>query len=273
VLLVPELEQLQRTWMLTGKLDYAEGRASLRERFFRAAQMASRRDWVAVLTARTAELAPITSAADDHLTLSAFPESYATADLLEATLTSALDEGPLGSALPSNVYMDGSKLEMRRAVATSGALVAEAQGAHRALHVQATELWTNVALENTLWGPVFPDAGRYGYWPPQHQGAAMDAWRRAAQLAPRRADVAFGLAAGRARQQPGRPELVEAELTRALPWLADEVLRADLRITLGHAAFGAGALDRARWQYMRSLDDFNLPKLINVRGQKAAGGL
>jgi hypothetical protein len=272
VFLFPELERLERTWKLAGKLDYGEGRTSSQERFFRAGQMAGQRDWISVLTATNLQLEPTTSAADDHLTLSAFPETFSASDLLEDTLTSALDEGPPGSPPPPSIYMEGSKLEARRARALSDDLVAKENGGP-AVRYQGARLWANAAVEHTLWGPVYPDAGLCGYWPPQHLTAAEDAWRRALHLAPKRADAAYCLGTVRARTHPERPEFVEAEFARMLPWLADEILRSDVRITLGHAYFGAGQMGPARWHYMRSLDDFNLPKLINVRGQKAAGGL
>jgi hypothetical protein len=269
--ILPEFDRLERTWRLAGKLDYDQGRASARERFFRAGQMASQRDWVAILTATSSQLEPVTSAADDHLTLSAFPETFSAADLLEGTITPALDEGPPGSAPPPTIYMEGSKLEARRALALSGELLDGSGGP--AVHYQAARFWANTALEHTLWGPVYPDPGLYGFWPPQHLTPAEDAWRRVSHLAPKRSDAIFCLGAGWGRTHPDRPDLVEAEFARMLPWLADEIFRSDIRITLGHAYFGAGQMAPARWQYMRSMDDFNLPKIINVRGQKAAGGL
>jgi hypothetical protein len=51
------------------------------------------------------------------------------------------------------------------------------------------------------------------------------------------------------------------------------VLHAEAFNILGDTYLNAGRLHEARVNYARSLDLFNLPKVINYAGQKGLGGL
>jgi Tfp pilus assembly protein PilF len=120
---------------------------------------------------------------------------------------------------------------------------------------------------------LFTEAGLDAYRRDQ-LAAAEDAWRKACQAAPARADSMAGIAMLRARSDSqAAADLAQAEVAPLMARLADRPLRADILTALGHSYFGAGDFMQARKCFAQSLAAFSLPKRINYGAQKGLGGL
>jgi hypothetical protein len=247
VWLFPEFGRLERTWLLTGKLDHLQGRPTPQEQFFRAYQLA-----------RNKQGARAVAAAVDLPALTAGRLDYR--------------EGLAGSRDDSSaLYRLARDQERRRALVLMDDLLAGGQR-HPVVRHQAARLWTEAGLHDYLRPPIFAEAGLEFFHSNQRLLGAQDAWRRALRLAPERRDCSFYLSKTQARLDPNRPERIEAELVSLLRGLADRTLRAEVLALWGDACLAAGLFSEARQRYAESCQAFTLPEIINYRALKGLGG-
>lgn len=237
----PSFEQLERTWLLTGKLDFIEKKGTAQESYFRANQLV-------------------------HANNTRYQSS-------------PNEDAPWEVARTRLVYEPKKNLdivdeERRQALAIMEGLLADPRNfAHRPLVNQAARLWNEVGLIYFQHAAELTAIGPDKHWRDIHLNAAEESFRKAWQVDPLRRDTGFYLGLVMARTAYGHPELVEAELKPVYAGLADQVLKAEIFSTIGDAYFEAGRIDEARQWYAQSYDAFCLPKIINYRGQKGIGGL
>jgi tetratricopeptide (TPR) repeat protein len=260
--IVPEFEQLERTWLLQGKLDFAAGTATPYERFYRAFQLA--RDKAAPRSVTVCQDVPwaITDARQQPLRLIALdpvPSAPIPDPLADKAATPNGDER-LDSHEDRFVqeYKAARDRDCRRAIALMAELRADGASAP-AVRAQAARLWSDLALNE--------------YHQKTSLTTTFDAWQRAAALDPQRRDCAFYVGTLQARFDRERPERVRSELQPILADIGDQVLNAEILNTLGNACFEAGWVTEARRLYAESYDLFCLPKSINFRAQRKLGGL
>jgi tetratricopeptide (TPR) repeat protein len=241
---VPELDGLERTWLLAGKLDYLQGRATPQQRVFVAYQLA--RDKNLAQTVAHLEAAPW-------------------------LITGALDEGGT-STTQGLAFANAQYRERRRGLWLLDDLFAQGEAAAPARQ-QAARIWTDVGLRFYRTAPVFDEHGPE--YPTQDRllTAAQAAWRRATGLAPHNRDSAFYLGLAAIRLDPDHPELAEAEQKSLINFIGDRVLLSDVQAILGDAYFEAGRLEVARRWYAASLRAFSLPKIHNHHGIRGLGGM
>jgi hypothetical protein len=258
----PELERLQRTWLLQGKLDFAAGQETAQERFYRAYQLARDKALPRNVTAAQDLSWTIT---DPHqqplrlLALNPVPGAPIPNPLADTAATPDADER-LDSREDRFVqeYRASRDRDCRQAIALMADLRADGVAA-AALRAQAARLWSDLALNQ------------------YHQKTSLtmtfDAWQRAAAVDPLRRDCAFYVGTLQARIDRDGPERVRSELQPILGDLGDQVLNAEILNTLADAFFEAGWIGEARRLYAKSYDVFCLPKSINFRAQRRLGGL
>jgi hypothetical protein len=190
--LAPEFARLERTWLLTGELDYHLGKTTPQECFFRVNQFRYNKRWP-------------------------------------------------------------------QAIALSRELLSGAAGDEPAVRHQAARLLAALGLNF--------------YMQDRRLMAAEDGWRGAMEVVPSRFDCAYYLGTLHARVDRDHPDRVEAEFESMRARLADRVLRAEGRATVGDAYFKAGQMMEARWNYAESSQTCTLPKIMNFRAMKGLGGM
>jgi hypothetical protein len=276
VAVFPELQQLERTWLLLGKLDYQAGRHTLQERFFRAFQI--ERDKGLPRAVAYSEDLPwtIKRTADYRTGLTSSPAGFYTSakpDSAEVATPYAHErlaslQGPLVKE-----YLLSITQQPMRAIALMEDLLAEAGDEALPVRRQAARFLTNQGLQFYLDRPILSDSEFSYFTHDRRLTAAQRAWRRAAELMPANRDCAFYLGIALARSNRDRPDLVEAEFGPMAADLADRALRGEILDILGDAYFEAGWLTEARQRYAASYDVFSLPKRPNIRAQRKLGGL
>lgn len=273
----PELAELERTWLLAGKLDLREGRATAHATYYRAYQAARDKaqargvtfgqdlPWnIAGMTdPRTGQLPP---ASGFNLTIAAESGRAGTPGYREA---SAASQGPAARS-----YRLVRPLEPRHAAA----LMDDLRGTTAqvsAVRKQTARLWTDAALAAYCKSPGFTDSLPWQDRTGQVRNlvAADHCWQQVQDADPARRDIAIYRGVIGVALEQGTPAEIEAGLAPALQGLADHVLHAEVMNTVGDAYFDAGQVAEARRRYARSYDIFCLPKFINFRAQGRLGGL
>jgi hypothetical protein len=271
----PELESLQRTWLLAGKLDHRRGRITPCEQVFRAYQLARRKDQPRAVAYRQDLPWIITGAFDYRNDLQnvpagfhqRFPTGTNEIETLDYQQGLPISRGPLFDA-----YQAARGVDTRHALGLLDGLL-RGSASPPAVRDQAARLWTDVGLLAYLQDPVVSDAG-YDYFPQnQNLVGAQVAWQRAAQLVPLRYDLPFYLGSLETRLDPRSPDRVEGLIGPLVGRLEDAIVLADALATLGDAHFNGGDGAAARRRYAESLRAFLLPRMINYRAQKNLGGL
>jgi hypothetical protein len=272
----PELDHLERTWLLAGKLDYRRGRTTPREQFFRAYQFVRRKDQPRAVAYRQDLPWVIPGAFDYRSGLQTIPAGF---NQRFPTGTNEIEAADYQQGLPApwgpwyDAYEAARGLDTRHALGILDGLLRDGGAGQTALRSGAARLWIDAGLLQYLQDPVVSDGG-YDYFPQnQNLVGAQAVWQRAARLVPPRYDLAFYLGSVGARLDPKRPECVEALIGPLVDGLGDSILLADTLATLGDAHFEAGAEAAARRRYAESLRAFLLPRMINYRAQKNLGGL
>ncbi len=273
----PELDRLERTALLAGKLDYRRGRTTAREQFFRAYQLARRKDQPRAVAYRQDLPWNILGAFDYRNGLQTIPAGF---NRRFPTGTNEIETADYQQGLPaprgpwSDAYEAARGLDTRHALGVLDGLFRDGGLEQAALRGGAARLWIDAGLLQYLQDPIVSDGG-YDYFPQnQNLVGAQTAWQRAARLVvPPRYDLAFYLGSASARLDPNSPERAEALMSPLLDGLGDAILLADTLATLGDARFEAGDQAAARRRYAESLRAFLLPRLINYRAQKNLGGL
>lgn len=272
----PELDRLERTSLLAGKLDYRRGRTTPREQFFRAYQLTRRKDQPRAV-AYPEDLPWIIPGAFDYRNgLKSTPAGFGRRFPIG---TNEIETADYQQGLPvpwgpwSDAYEAARGLDTRHALGILDGLLRDGGTEQAALHGGAARLWIDAGLLRYLQDPVVSDGGYDYFSQNQNLVGAQAAWQRAARLVPPRYDLAFYLGSVGARLEPTSPEPVEALMAPLLDGLGDSILLADTLATLGDVHFEAGDSAAARRRYAESLRAFLLPRLINYRAQKNLGGL
>jgi len=289
----PAFAQLERTWLLTGKLDHCAGLHTGAQRFFAAYQL--QRDKLRPRARTFHQDLPwvIPAARDYRMGLASPPSTF--------NMIIAIGDGKSGTpsfrqswsaAPPALTAQDGTQprsIGGEQAEAERAYRHARAQAPRVALDVldellattdeaaapvvrrQMARIWAGVALAQFLRPSAADQGGRY-YWRDGTLSAAQLGWQRAGAYDPQRRDSAYFLGLTQARLAAGQPETTAAPLAAAQHGLADHILGAEMLTVLGDAYFEAGEFELARQCYARSFDMFCLPKVINTRAQERLGG-
>ena len=272
----PDLDRLERTWLLAGKLDHRRGRTTAREQFFRAYQLGRRKDQPRAVAYRQDLPWIIPGAFDYRNGLQTVPAGF---NHRFPTGTNEIEAADFQQGLPTprgpsfDAYEATRGLDTRHALGILDGLLRDGSVEQATLRDGAARLWIDVGLLQYLQDPVVSDAGYDYFAQNQNLVGVQVAWQRAARLVPPRYDLAFYLASLGARLDPKSPDRVEALMGRLVDGLGDSILLADALATLGDAHFEAGATAAARRRYADSLRAFLLPRMINYRAQKNLGGL
>ncbi len=279
----PELERLERTWLLLGKLDYLQGRHTLHARLFHAHQLARDKTRPRAVCFREDIPWSIARTNDYREGLVSLPAGY------DLTLQPGVaDVGARdnrrghylqGLITPGTTlfvtYWYAQAWEPLRATFLMDEVLAAGGDRHAALRNEAGRLWTNAGLQYYLRGELLTDEGLVYSEQNLRLSAAEAAWRRAAELDPDRFDCAFYLGTVAARVDRSRPERAQEAFQPLLDGCADRALRADILNIVGDAYFEASRMSEARRRYVESFDVFNMPGVdkINYRAQRRLGGL
>lgn len=103
--------------------------------------------------------------------------------------------------------------------------------------------------------------------------SSEDLWEEAAELVPWTPVYWIGGAATALWGDPGRADEVARLRLSRIDQVGDRVLNSDLASLVGDAYFHTGDFKDARAMYARSLDNFNLPKQVNLRAQRGRLGM
>jgi hypothetical protein len=276
----PDFEQLERTWLLAGKLDHRQGRVTPRERFFRVYQLSRDRTAARAVTFQEDVPWTIKRTADYREGTTTQPAGFD--GILEC---GAVGSGTLDSRLlnhqpsipeQSGFTTDAGRLaEQAEALALADELTAEAAGKEAPVRELAARVWRDVAMMYYVHGALFKDTERLHFEESQCLGTATAAWTRSAELSPHNRCTQFFLAAVRAGTDPSRPECAEQAYLPLLRETTDRALHADILNDIGDAYFRAGQFGEARTRYAHSFDVYNMPQIerINYRAQRRIGGL
>lgn len=273
--LFPEFGQLERTWLLAGKLDWQQGRATPKAQFFQAFQHGRDKDWPRAVASSSDLPWRIAGATESDFGQRKRSSDGDVDPVLDPASQTSLDfrAGPWSPSLTRRDVLSDPNPHARHALALMEELLAEGQ-TQPAVRQQAARLWTAVGVRRSLHAPfVLAEDGQLYERPDRRLLAAEAAWRRAGCVAPTHRDSAFYLGTLQAHLNRYQSGPAEAEFAPALAGLGDRVLRADVLGTLGDASLQAGELGQARQRYAESFDAFNLPRAINYRAQKGLGGL
>jgi tetratricopeptide (TPR) repeat protein len=274
----PEFEQLERTWLLRGKLDWREGRSTTEARFFHVYQLS--RDKSRPQAYATGQDLPwLITGTKTYREGGASPNvGFETLGnpIRPPTTLFALDDrrgqftpkGPLALS-----YESLRKLEQRQALHASDELFAEAGESQPLVRHQAARMWADSALNYFTGDKVSYLTGREYALEHRELLASFAAWQKAAQRDPSRRDLSFFLAMVQLAVDREHPAVARAQLATAMTGLADLPLHAYVASTLGDAYLEAGHFSESRRSYAESYDVFNLPKKINIHAQRALGGL
>lgn len=269
----PGLAQLERTWLLAGKLDHRAGLVSSPERFFRAYQLCRDQEeprgtaYALDLPWMILDVPDYRRGLDSPLTSFDQGEAAHAPGTPISRRALAIGQGPA-----FHVYHYGKDKALERAL---DLMLGLWQKGHPepALRHQTARILTELGLRSYLREPVFTDAGPDYSEQARRLGAARRDWQRALAADPSQRDCLFCLGNERARGDPAHPEQAESALVPLMAGLADRLLRADILTLLGHVSFGAGQMARAQRFFAQSCDVFNLPHRVNCAAQRALGGL
>jgi tetratricopeptide (TPR) repeat protein len=274
VTLYPEFHRLERTWLLSGKLDYRTARPSDRASYFRAYQLYRDKQQPRAVTYLQDLPWQINGAYDSRQGLVSPLVGYCQTDDPRASSTLYTWLGlPPPQGPYSLTYLYGLDREPREARALMKDLLAQDGGRYSAVRAQTGRMWTDFGLKNYLQAPELLDTGPNFFNQDQQLITAAEAWRRAAEEGPGNRDTALYLGMVQARVARDLPVLAQGEFTPLQTRFADRVLRAEIQATLGDTLFDAGELTKARGHYAESYDLFTLPTIVNFRAQRSLGGL
>jgi hypothetical protein len=274
----PEFEQLERTWLLRGKLDWREGRSTTEARFFRIYQIT--RDKTRPQAYATGQDLPwLISGTKSYREGGAPPnagfESLGNPIRKPTTLDCQdfrrKEWTPPGAV--TEAYYGTHRREQRQAYHLASALYAETEDCPPVVRKQAAQTWTDTGITFFMGERVTYLTGREYALEHRMLYAAYTSWEKAAQIDPSRRDCSFYLGLAQAAMDRERPHLARAQLAGMLTGLADVPLHAYIMSSLGDAYLEAGQMNDSRRSYAESYDVFNLPKKINIHAQKALGGL
>jgi tetratricopeptide (TPR) repeat protein len=279
----PALAQLERTWLLAGKVDNQLARQvgphpsppttefSSEERFFHAYQL-SRDPAKARSVSATPDLPWLIAKGPDlSQTLGSVPSDFA---LMEAPETADVPEFQLGQNPLLNQRV--RFLNQWQAIAVLEDLQRYQKSNDPVIRRQAARLWTDRGLHLYWRESSLTDSGPDYASQQRRLMEARSAWQRAFQWDPDRMDISVYLALVQAQSDPDHPGQADALLAPFLNGpgsLGDRVLRADLLDTLGDIYFQAGDIEEARRRYAASFDLLNLSRKHNYRAQRGLGGL
>jgi len=273
----PELGQLERAWLLTGKLDQQRGRATSEATSFRAYQFMRDKRRPRAITYAT-DLPWQTLRVNDHREgLSRAPCGF---DL-------GLDAGGIGvwtfdrrhgvnAAIPgpgllANVNRDR---ELEKARYLCDDLLASPAATHPAVRYQVARTFSEIGLEIYMSNTQERDDGRVSWPRSRTPVAAQELWTEATRINPYRYDTSNYLGVSESLGGSVSPERVRAAFAPLLTKTVDRPLQADALCEIGDAYLRAGQMEEARRFYVESYDLFNIPEQHkNYRAQRRLGGL
>jgi hypothetical protein len=272
----PEFEQLERTWLLGGKLDYQAGRQTASVRFFQAYQI-ERDKGLPRAVAFGEDLPWLIKRTSDYRTgLTTSPAGFYLAEKPDSSETGTLYSHEQLAALKGPLvteYLLAIAREPVHAIAIMEDLLHKTGVEEPAVRSQAARFWTNRGLQLYLDRPILSDSEFSYFTHDRRLMAALDAWAQAAELVPGKRDCAYYQATALARIDRQRPDRVESAFEPMRTDLADRAIQGEIFDLLGDAYWEAGLIAEARRLYAASYDVFSLPKRPNIRAQKKLGGL
>jgi hypothetical protein len=274
----PAFASMERTWLLTGKLDYLEGGSTAQATVFRAYQLTRERSGPRSVAYREDLPWLIARTADYRKGLATPPVGF---DLVGNPPTESTDAGVLDYSEGmegargrfQRVHHYARKTEPHEARSLMEGLMHSPARIEPAVRRQTARLWIDLGLDDYLRAPTLTDGGLDYSRRQRAFAAARDAWLRATQHFPSRPDGVLYLGLLDAEMHPDWPEAVTAAWEPLLPELADRSLQADMLATLGEIYLRAGDPATARRFFAESFDRLNLPRKKNYRAQRGLGGL
>ena len=273
----PELGQLERAWLLAGKIDTQRGRATSEATSYRVYQYMRDKRRPRVVTYAT-DLPWLTRRAPDHREgLSSPPCGF---DM-------GLDAGGIGvwtfdrrhgvnapipgPGLLANVNRDR---ELEKAHFLCDELLASQAADHPAVRHQVGRTLTEIGLELYLSNTFERDDGRVTTPKSRTPVAAQSFWEKASHVDTARFNASYYLGMSESLGGAETPERVRASFAPLLTKTVDRPLQADALCEIGDAYLRAGRLEEARRFYVESYDLFNIPEQHkNYRAQRRLGGL
>jgi tetratricopeptide (TPR) repeat protein len=287
--LFPEYSRLERTWLLAGRLDYLQARATTAEQLFRASQLAFANGQREAELLRTERIRMLFGQSEDTR------ETWMGELFPGALLTSP--PGPSLSQPSRNQPVEGAAISSISPATGAGALpkfpssppanpaktlnqslelfeeLLKQEKSHPMARSLAARVLTDIGLVLYSQKPLFTDSGPDYSAQKLNLTSAQEAWERALQLDESRLDCMFYLGYTQTLIDPTHPELAEGYFEPLLDRVADRLLFADTLNVLADAYFEAGRMAEARQRYAESLDMLNLPQRKNFGAQRGLGGL
>lgn len=295
VAVFPAFDRLERTWLLTGKLDYLTGRSTPQERYFRAFQLnrdklrvrgvayqqdlpwviPGARDYRLGLVSSPSQFNNLIAIGDGKSGTPSFRKGWSSAPRYSDGATGE-DRGPQVQGQQEESERAYRFARTREVWLAIGLLedLSQENGADQLARQQLARLWTHQGLRFFQRSSARNEEDwdlKY-FWRDTSLTAAQTAWSAAAEQDPDRRDSAFFRGLVQSRMVPDNPKQLEALFAQAQGNLADRILLAEMLNVLGDSYFEAGDFSLARLCYARSFDVFCLPKVINIRAQERLGG-
>lgn len=262
----PEMENLERTWLLAGKLDFLQNRGTHKQQFYRVFQAARERTRPRAVALREDVPWTIKRVSDVREGLVAPPSGFE-GNLRHGALSSGIHE----SLAPNNI----AELPLLQIEVLALSDDLSARHPTKIVLQQASRIWAEAGMTFYQKGTVLKQENRIYLEESRTLHTALEAWQRSLNADPTNRYARYFIANAIAGMDPMRIDSVQALSRPLLEGLDDQALKADVLSNLGDACFQSGRLDEARSYYARSFDLYNMPQYdrINYRAQRRLGGL
>lgn len=271
----PELDRLERAWLLAGKIDHQRGRGTPAARSFRVYQLMREKTRPRAV-AYAEDLPWVIHRTPDHREGVMSPPGgfergleagWGSVGLPDRRQPVERWSQPPGAAVRGVRERDSA---LARHLTTE--LLASADAGRPAVRHQAARTLADIGLDRYVGGGLELDDGRVPVVRSRNTEAARAAWRAAASVGGPRYDCAFYL--GTTASRTGTPGQVEAEFAPLLTGTVERPLQADALSEIGDAYLRAGLFVEARRFFAASFDRYNIPEQFkNYRAQRRLGGL
>jgi tetratricopeptide (TPR) repeat protein len=272
----PELGNLERAWLLAGKIDQQRGRSTPEATSFRIYQLMRdkrRPRGVAYATDLPWQIRRVNDLREGLSNLpSGFDMGLDAGGIGVWTSNRRIGIAPAvpGPGLLANVNRD-RELDQARHLCDD--LLATEAGNRPAVRKHVGRTFAEIGLETQLGNLLQGDEGRVPSVRSRMLATARLLWLDAAWIDPHRFDTSYYLGVGES-MGGAAPEQVRAAFMPLLRNAVDRPLQADALCEIGDAYLRAGRLEEARPFYVESYDLFNIPEQHkNYRAQRRLGGL
>lgn len=275
VTLLPELDRLERTTLLAGKIDNRLRRHTSAARFFLASQYARDRSMAR----------PWTSTNDLPWQIPATRDWRDQADDPPVGPDRGFLAGEIYNGTPRTQRQPLHPLPARRGSGTdrmkdflwARTLADEGLSGGELRDVafeQSAEIWASYGVDVYLQGLVHKADRVVALEESEGLTTALDAWRRSSEVVPENRNARLYYGKMQARLHRGQPALAAGLLLPALENMGDLPINADIRSVLGDAYYQSGNFRQARRYFAESFDVYNIPDMnwINYRAQRRLGG-